>query len=345
MLLKKFALNIQLFAGDTLSAEAKQDKYSTSIKTAYGLATNEEKMRILSYMQKNQSKGHDRFAFYKSGRLVGKETATSTYDPTNFNFKDKVGEDITGFIKSVFVTPTMSECPIWQDKNDDKFTNLDVDSKLVKGQISTINGIAIKKILTPLATLAKLTKGARKITVNTKTATEELLMPVENEFGDKTKPFLDLEEDFFAMLSRMETVATGDDMKCNVSLLFGEATNGVLKNYDRANNKDYITAADFETKQGQKLAIKKFDVAEMIPLQSFDSIVGKNYIIGLLDEAMGYDSLGEPESVRTLIPEKGCYFYNVEEFCASTVVDIEGIFVFEYNGSYKKTGTVTRTAK
>ncbi|MGL5982125.1 MAG: hypothetical protein ACRCZR_02265 [Cetobacterium sp.] len=330
--------------GSTINSQAKQDKYSTSIKSAYGLATTEEKLRILSYLQKNQSKGHERFAFYKSGRLQGVKAATSTYDSANHNFADKKGEDIRGFISSVFVTPTLSEVPIWKDKHDDLTTNLDVDSKLVEGQVSALNLISIEKILTPITTLAKLAKGARKITVNTKNATEELTMPLENQFGDKSKGFLEQEDLFFEMLSTMETVSTGNGMKSNIALMFGTKTNAVLKSYDRATNRDYITSGDFETKQGNKLSIKKFDVAELIPLANFDNFVGKEYIVGILDQAIGYDSLGEPESIRSEEATKGAVFYNIEEMNASTVVDIEGIFIFEYNGTLKG-AAATRAAK
>lgn len=329
--------------GITLSDQAKQDKYSTSIKTAYGLATNEEKLRILSYLQKNQSKGHERFAFYTSGRLTGKEVGENTYNETNHSFGDKGGEDTRNFLSSVFVTPTLSEVPFWKDKHDDKTTALDENSKLVQAQTAALNKIAIKKILTPLSTLAKLAKGARKITVNTKTATKDLTMLPENEYGNKTKSFTENEDDFFTMLSAMETMASGQGMTSNIALMFGTTTNGVLKAYDRTSNTDYITTGDFETKQGQKLAIKKFDVAEMIPLAHFDQFVGKEYIVGLLDQAVGYDSLGEPEAIRELKNEKGAVFYNAEEINGATVVDIEGIFIFEYSG--KLNGAAVRAAK
>lgn len=330
-----FKLNIQLFA-DTVSDQVKQDKYSTHIKVAYGQATTEEKNRLLSYYQKNMSGNHERFAFYTSGTLNAKETAkTITDNGTKQTVAVKEGTSIKDFFGSVFVTPTRQELPFYRDEDDDDVTALELEGSLIRAQVSGMVKMTITKMLAPLKTLANLTKGQRKITVNTKTATKVLNLPTTNEFGDKTKTFKENEEALFDMLAEMEAMSVGNGLNADICLLVGKKGNAMFKQYDRASNGDYITTEDFKMKNGQKLAIKKFDVAEIVPLQQYDSEVGKEYIIGLLTDAMGYDSIGEPKAVRKVIEESGAIFYNLKEKNQATVVDEKGIFIFEYNGKYK----------
>lgn len=341
----KNGLNIQIFAGEgvTLSAQAKQDKYGKNAKIKYGLTMDEEKQRILSYMQKNQSGNHERFAFYVSGDIASEGTVTGgvTDNGTNTTVADKTGASIKDFFGAVFVTPTKAEVPFYRDEDDDDMTNLSLEGALLNAQASRLCYIAISKILAPLKTLSAKTKGSRTITVNTKESTKELTLHTTHEFGAKEKSFYENEDEFFAMLAKMEHDSVGRGMESEIALFYGEAGSAVLKQYDRTSNNDYITTGEFMTKQGKKLAIKKFDVAEMVPIRQFDALVGKNYIIGVLKDAMGYDSKGEPKAIRKELDEKGAIFYNIKEYNGATIVDIDGIYIFEYNG---KIGSRTPTA-
>lgn len=333
-------LNIQLFA-TTLNETAKQDKYSTNIKVAYDQTQDEEKNRLLSYYMKNSNKNHDRFVFYVGGKLVGKKQAEETIsdDGTNVTISKKKGVSIKNYVKNVYVTPTISDCPIWRSKEDDMYTDLSIEGELIRSQASAVARISIEKMLDPLATLAKLAKGAtRKISLGQKNGVREVVLPTENQFGDKTKSFLEVEEDFFNMLATMESKSTGNGMESEVVLLFGTAGNSVLKQYNRTSNKEFITTSDFEAKNGKKFAIKKFDVAEMVNIKLFDELIGKNYVIGLLMGAMGYDQKGEPEAITSESEDKENNYYNLKVRDMATVVDIEGIFILDYNGKYKTTG-------
>lgn len=332
-----FKLNIQLF-GATVSDQVKQDKYSTHIKVAYGQATTEEKNRLLSYYQKNMSGNHDRFAFYTSGTLEARENdETVTDNGTDTTVKLKKGASVKDFFGSVYVTPTRQELPFYRDEDDDDVTALEMEGSLIRAQVSGMVKKTISKMLAPLKTLSNDTKGSRTIQVMTKTGTKTLTLPTSNEFGDKSKSFKDNEEAFFDMLSEMEAMSVGNGLNADICLLVGKKGNAMFKQYDRASYGEYITTEDFKMKNGQKLAIKKFDVAEIVPLQQYDSEIGVNYIIGLLTDAMGYDSIGEPKAVRKVLEETGSIFYNLKEKNQATVVDEKGIFIFDYNGKYKTT--------
>lgn len=340
----KNGLNIQIFAeATTLSAQAKQDKYGKNAKIKYGLTMDEEKQRILSYMQKNQSGNHERFAFYVSGDIASEGTVTGgvTDNGSQTTVANKTGASIKDFFGAVFVTPTKAEVPFYRDEDDDDTTNLSLEGALLNAQASRLCYIAISKILAPLKTLVSGSKGSRKVTVMTKDATKELNLKTEHEFGDIAKTFYENEDAFFAMLAKMEHDSVGRGMESEIALFYGETGSAVLKQYDRTSNADYITTGEFMTKQGKKLAIKKFDVAEMVPIRQFDSLVAKTCIIGVLKDAMGYDSKGEPKAIRKELEESGSVFYNIKEFNGATIVDIDGIYVFEFNG---KIGSRTATA-
>lgn len=339
--LTKFKLNIQQFAGmgTTVSDEAKQDKYATNIKTAYGLATDEERMRILSYMQKNQSPGHERFAFYTSGELGGDGTVTGGVNDTGSQTTatDKTGVSVKDFYKAVFAVPTKTEVPFYRDEDDDNTTSLNLESGLIRGQVAQLCNLNIAKILKPLKDLCTASKGSRTYQYQKKDGSMETVNYSTNwgethEYGDQAKTFYELEDQFFQMLAEMEALSVGRDNNCQIALFFGTTTNGVLKQFDRTSHRDYITTADFEAKDGRKLAIKKFDVAEMVPINSFDKNVGKNYIVGVLSDAMGYDAVEGVKTVRKVLEEKGSIFYNATVKDTATIVDGKGIFIFEYNG-------------
>lgn len=325
-----------------ISEQARQEKYATSAKVAYGLSRSEDKMRLLSYFATNQNKGHDKYVFYKTGNFndkaqdyFGANNQQKNYNGTSYGYDDIAGVDITDFTKGVAVIPTTQNLPFWKGKDEDNRTTLNVDGDLLRAQTAGLLRKTMFKILEPIA---KFTDAAGFDRIDSKGNVENIKIDKATRvFGDSTKSFKENEEAFFNMLSELENLSNGTGAESKVALLIGTKTNGILKAYDRTTNRDYITTSEFESKQGTKFAVKKFDIAEMIQLREFDAVInpttGKVRIVALLQGAMGYDAHGEPEAETDYFKQKRAFFYNLTETNGATIVDEEGIFVFEYNGS------------
>lgn len=317
-----------------------QDKYSTNMKLAYALITNEDTMRILSYTQKNQSEGHDKFVFYKTGRLSAR-VKQDLYNGTDFNYDVVKGQDITDFGKAVSVIPTPNECPFWRDKYADILTQVGIEGNLIIGSRSAMYKSTIDKILAPL--LAYTVTGNFTQTDNKGIGTL-LTIPAGQKYGDISKTFYENEESFLDMLAELEVLSSGEGMKVGVAMLMGTKGMKVLKGYDRATNLDYITTSDFNMKNGKKLAIKKFDIAELIPMSNFDATFGAvGRIVIILDRALGYDTNKTLDVVAVPLDHRGAKFFNTTVFDACTIVDEEGVFIFEFDGTLGSRIVLTQT--
>lgn len=339
-----------------ISEQARQDKYSSNAKVSYGLARKEDKMRLLSYFATNQNKGHDRFIFYKTGNFndqaqdfFGTGNQQKNYNGTTKGYDDIAGVDITDFTKAVACIPTVQNLPFWKGKDEDNRSTLNVDGDLLRAQNAGLLRKTMFKIMNPIKDFIGVS-GFNRIMVDG--TVENIKISADKKFGDSALSFYDNEEAFFNMLSVLESLSNGTGSEVKIGLLIGTKTNGHLKAYDRATNRDYITTPEFESKQGQKFAIKKFDVAEMIQLREFDAVfnpsAGPVTIIAVLEGALGYDSYGEPEGETDYYKQKRAYFYNLTESNAATIVDEEGVFVFQYNGQLgtaPTARTMTRGAK
>lgn len=317
-----------------------QDKYATNMKLAYALITNEDTMRVLSYTQKNQSEGHEKYVFYKTGRLASR-TKEDTYNGTDYNYNVITGQDITDFGKAVSVVPTPNECPFWRGKYDDILTQVGIEGNLIIGSRSAMYKSTITKILAPL--LAYTVTGDFTQYDNKGVGTL-LTIPAGQKYGDITKSFYEVEEDFLDMLAELEVLSSGEGMKVNVAMLLGTKGMKVLKGYDRTSNMDYITTDNFKTKLGNKLAIKKFDIAELIPMSNFDATFGAvGRIVIILDRALGYDTNKTLDTVAVQLDHRGAKFFNSTVFDACTIVDEEGVFIFEFDGTLGSRIHLTQT--
>lgn len=308
-----------------------QDKYATNMKLAYALITNEDTMRILSYCQKNQSEGHERYVFYKTGRLASR-VKEDNYNATDHNYDIIKGTDITDFGTAVSIVPTANECPIFRDRFADILTQVGIEGNLIVGQRSAMYKSTIDKILAPLHAY---TIAGTFTQYDNKGVGTLLTMPVGQKYGDVTKSFYENEEAFLDMLADLEVLSSGEGMKVNVAMMMGTKGNKVLKGYDRATNLDYITTDEFKTKLGKKLSIKKFDIAELIPMSNFDATFGttNGYIVIILDRALGYDSNKTLDTVAVELPQRNAKFFNATAFDACTIVDQEGVFLFSFDGT------------
>ena len=307
-----------------------QTKYAKNIKIAYGEAINEDNIRILAYCQRNQGDDHKRFVFYKTGSIDAIDRE-NTYNATNKNYNDKKGIDITDFGQAVSITATGTDCPLYRDKFADIFSQVSVEGNLIKSSVSAMYKSTLKKLLTPLK---EYTIDGTFVQYDEKAVGTTLTIPTTQVYGDDTKTFFENEDALLDMLTDLEILSEGEGMKVKVGGILGRKGMKALKKYDKANNKDYITTSEFESKLGKKLSIKKFDIMELIPIAGFDLTfpTTKGYIVVMLDQAMGYDSNKKLDSESETIGFKGAKFFNTTTFDNATIVDEKGIFLFKWNG-------------
>ena len=307
-----------------------QTKYDKNMKLAYGLATEEANMRILAYCQKNQSSDHKSYIFYKTGRITAQD-GESNYDATNKNYTDLKGIDITDFGKAVMVNPTESDCPFYRKKYADILSQVSVEGNLITTSVSALIFKTLGKLLAPLKAYTIDDDFSQKDELGNATT---LTIPAGQKYGDITKNFYENEDALFEMLSNMEFASSGSGAEVKIGLIYGTKGNKAIKKYDRTSNLDYITTKNIETKMGKKLAIKKFDIAEMLPINGFDSVFndGKGHMIAIFDKAMGYDVNQSKDVVAKQLDEKKAKFFNTTIFDGATIVDQEGIYIFSWNG-------------
>ena len=307
-----------------------QTKYAKNIKIAYGLAVSEDNLRILSYVQRNQSSDHNRFVFYKSGEIDAKD-APDNYNSSNNNYDVLAGIDITDFGQAVSVVPTKTHCPFYRDKYADIMSQVSLEGNLIMASASGMYKSTLKKLLTPIK---MYTVDGSFPQQDEKGNITNIAIPAGQIYGDKTKTFFENEEEFMRMLAELEVKSSGEGMVVNVGALFGTKGMTALKKYDRASDNDFITTTDFVTKLGKKLSIKKFDIMEMIPLAGFDIVfpVTEGYMAVIFDQAVGYDSNQNLDSVAKLLDERDAKFFNTTTFDQATIVDEKGIFLFQWNG-------------
>lgn len=330
---------------DGQSSAVWQIKYSKNIKLAYGLATEEANMRILSFCQKNQSTDHSRFIFYKTMTLTEGQDGENTYNATNLNYDDiKGSEAITDFGRAVSCMPTETDKPLFRKKYADILSQVSIEGNLIKTQVSSIKAKTLRKILTPLK---EYTVDGSFIQYNEENTGTALTIPAGQVFGDVTKTFFENEEALLSMLTEAEFESSGDGGEIRLGILYGKKGTLALKKFDKVNNHDYITTSQMVGGLGKKLSIKKFDVAEMLPIKGFDNVFTgtDGYMILIFDQALGYDSNKELDTVAEVSNFKKAKLLNATIFDNSTIVDEKGVYIFKWNGivgdRIVKTETVT----
>ena len=326
---KRPALNIQLFAaGDHVNlTEGEQARYVNTVMRKLGRV---DAMPLQKYMAVSQSKNAAYSVFYVAEGVEARDRQLNKND-NNVNFDDVKGVKAGQLIKSIRVTPTTMEVPLWVDNRDFDKSQLNEEGAIVDIQCDAI----YKKCDRRISELFKdIVKNSKRTVRNNNNAEIEITVPKENIFGAEGKTFSEQIKTFKRMMRKAKKMARAD--KKLIGIVAGEDGTTELIDCDKFTNKDLVTINGATPNQtGDPIDMICGGYVE--ELSTFDEVfypLGSEqvgYIIVIVQHALGQDN--KKTSINPIIEHvqhKKAYYMDVEVENATELLQGSGFFIFKY---------------
>lgn len=329
LIVKRPALNIQLFAaGDHVNlTEGEQARYVNTVMRRLGRV---DAMPLQKYMAVSQSTNAAYSVFYVAEGVEARDRQANKND-ANVNFDDVKGVKGGQLIKSIRITPTPMEVPLWIDNRDFSKSQLNEEGAIVDIQCDAIYTKCDRR----LSELFKDIVTKKKRTVkNSNNADIEIVVPNENFFGDGTKTFSSQVKTFKRMMRKAKKMAKAD--KKLIGIVAGEDGTTELIDCDKFTNKDLVTINGATPNQtGDPIDMVCGGYVE--ELATFDEVFypsgseTEGYIVVIVQHALGQDN--KKTSINPIIEHvkhKKAYYMDVEVENATELLQGRGFFVFKY---------------
>lgn len=329
LIVKRPALNIQLFAaGDHVNlTEGEQARYVNTVMRRLGRV---DALPLQKYMATSQSTNAAYSVFYVAEGVEARDRQANKND-TNVNFDDVKGVKAGQLIKSVRVTPTTMEVPLWVDNRDFNKSQLNEEGAIVDIQCDAIYKRCDRRISELLKDI--VTKKKRTVK-NNNNVDIDITVPDTNFFGEATKPFSEQVKTFKRMMRKAKKMAKAD--KKLIGIIAGEDGVTELIDCDKFTNKDLVTINGATPNQtGDPIdMICGGNVEELFTFDDVFYPLGsetEGYIIVIVQHALGQDN--KKTSINPIIEHvkhKKAYYMDVEVENATELLQGSGFFVFKY---------------
>lgn len=327
--IKRPKLNIQLFAvGEHVKlTEGEQAKFINSVQRKLG---GTDQLPLEKYMAKDQTQKAAYSVFYVGGEVEARNRATNRNDNNN-NFDDVKGVKAGQLIKSIRVTPTPLEVPLWVDDRDFDKSQLNEQGAISDMQVSAIFAGLDRRMSILLKDIVENQQRTVKTSNN-----ENLIIkvPDENLFGTDQQPFEKQVKDFKRMMRRAKKFAKLQ--KKEIGIVVGDDGAAELMNCEKFTDKDFVTINGATPNQTG-------DPIEMIcggnveDLYTFDEVFypqgneTTGYMVIIIEGSFGRSN--KKASINPIIEHvawKKAYYMDVEVDNATELLQGEGVFIFKY---------------
>ncbi len=327
--IKRPPLNIQLFgAGDHVNlTEGEQARYVNTIMKKLGRPNS---LPLQQYFAKSQSKNAAYSVFYVGEGLQARDRASNRND-TNNNFDDVKGVKAGQLIKSIRVTPTTMEVPLWVDDRDFDKSQLNEEGAISDMQVTAIYTECDARISRLFKDIVEKKKRTVK---NNNNADVEITVPETNFFGTETKTFDAQVKDFRRMMRRAKKLAKADGKR--IGIVAGEDGITELMDCEKFTKKDWVTI-NGETPNQTGDPLEKLCGGYVEELFTFDEVFypegneTTGYIVVIIQDALGQDN--KKTSINPIIEHvkyKKAFYMDVEVANATELLQGTGFLVFKY---------------
>lgn len=324
----KKSFNIQIFANKQVDlTPGEQARYVNTIMTMLGGA---DSIPLSNWFAKSQSKNAGYSLFYVGGKLAARDR-TSNFNGTDNNFKDVAGVDAGKLIKSIRVTPSAIETPVWVDNRDFDKSQLNEESAIAQMQVESI----YNKLDHRICTLFKDIVTNKKRTVKDNNNQDvEITVPETNFLGKATVEFSQQVKEFKRLMRKAKKMAKATKKK--ICICAGEDGITELTDCEKFTKKDWVTIPGATPNQtGDPLEMLCGGYVE--ELFNFDNVFyplgseTEGKIIVFLQDAFGQDNKSvNIDPTIDYVRHKKAYFLDVEVSNATELLQGEGFFVFSY---------------